>query len=157
MRGIAVALCLGLSACAQQPPAVVETAAAAPAYDPIKKYQEEQVTFQAEIEKLKAVKKVPLSASQRKLIVASIRNGMVDPASTKIGAVASGVDENGATNYCVWVNSKNGYGGYAGPKPYAGRIVDGAVKEFDSNVYGYNLHGICSQLGLSLENLAKPI
>jgi hypothetical protein len=138
---------------------MVETAtsAPAPAYDPIKKFEAEQEVFQSRIDKLKPLKKVPLSASQRQIIIAGIRDGMVDPASTKFGPIMSGVDESGATHYCVWVNSKNGFGGYVGVRPYGGKVVGNSVEDFDRDFYGTNLRGACTQLGISIENVAKPI
>jgi hypothetical protein len=150
----AVALLLAGCSSAGAPPAI-QTAAVL-AYDPMKPTPEEQAQRDA-IDKLKAVRKVALSAKQRHIIIAGIRERMVDPSSTKFGAIASGVDESGTTNFCVWVNSKNGYGGYAGAKPFAGKIVGKSVQDFDFNTYGYDLHSLCSQLGLDLEDLAKPI
>ncbi|NOU05333.1 MAG: hypothetical protein HOO99_04040 [Hyphomicrobiaceae bacterium] len=150
-----VVLYFALAGCGQHPPAVIAEPVAQQKYDPFQPTTKE-LNQKTAVQALKPTTPAVLSDQQKLRITAYIRSTMKDPSSTRIGDIASGHDGTGATAFCVWVNSKNSYGGYTGAKPMAGKLSAQTVEEFDFDVYGYDLHAVCKALGLELAKIRKP-
>lgn len=65
-----------------------------------------------------SLKPYKLSASEEPIYQQWIRRGLRDPQSAQFSEVVAGKDERGQVLICGNVNSKNGFGGYAGRVPF---------------------------------------
>ena len=65
-----------------------------------------------------------LSKAQIKAVEDGVKRKLRDPESARFGRYAAAKQSDGSIVVCGWVNSKNGYGGYAGFGPYYGVLFD---------------------------------
>lgn len=65
-----------------------------------------------------------LSKAQVKAVEDGVKRKLRDPDSARFGRYAAAKRSDGVIVVCGWVNSKNGYGGYAGFGPYYGVLLD---------------------------------
>lgn len=72
---------------------------------------------------------VALAEDADAAVQSAIRARLRDPESAKFSRMRAGTDaKDGATVVCGMVNSKNGFGGYAGPAPFQVRAKGGSYQ-----------------------------
>lgn len=96
---------------------------------------------------------VRLTASQVHAVQIAVVNQLRDPESARFGSVAADRDGEGVVSVCGWVNSKNGYGGYAGDAPFMGVLTGGrfvVIGIAQSDTERAALLKICASSGMRL-------
>lgn len=68
--------------------------------------------------------RVQLTADQRAMVEAGVRKELKDPESARFGKMLAKPDTGQMILVCGLVNARNSYGGYAGPGPYIGFLLE---------------------------------
>lgn len=111
---------------------------------------------------LEILKPVKLTDAQVKIIKKSVSDQLKDPESARFGKIVAGTSasRNASITVCGIVNAKNGFGGYAGKKPFLGLLMIRESKAIGFNVISMggdesNISAretVCSNQGLNLED-----
>lgn len=103
------------------------------------------------------VNPIELTASQRSIVEAGVREGLKDPFSAVVGTVIAGKRiRNGVeeTVACGYVNAKNSFGAYIGFKPFVGHLIGNSFKVIGSGDGSSNassmIGGVCRTVGLPI-------
>lgn len=77
---------------------------------------------------------------------------MRDPSSATFDQITGARSSTGALNVCGLVNGKNGYGGYAGNRPFFGMFDEGGYKlVISEDAQGtFGVGEMCRKLGINL-------
>lgn len=77
----------------------------------------------------------------------AIKGQIKDPESARFTALKAGRADDGSVLVCGFVNAKNSFGGYAGPRRFAARIRDGIAVVESLKDEAYTM-GICHRHAL---------
>jgi hypothetical protein len=95
-----------------------------------------------------------LTYEQEAKVQEKITRLLKDPESARFSPLVAATQDNGDTQVCGTVDSKNEFGGYVGEMPFIGKFVGSGfylTKIAATEAEASNIYGLCESYGLSVE------
>ncbi|WP_126401184.1 hypothetical protein [Blastochloris tepida] len=92
-----------------------------------------------------------LTAAQQSVVFGAVRRALRDPESARFGPLNAAALAGGDVAVCGSVNARNGFGGYTGPMPFAGRFLRGEFALIDiasDRQSAIAMLGVCQAAGV---------